>query len=235
MTTFAAAAPGPTTWALLALDLVGVFVFGLSGGLTAVRQRFDLFGVLVLACAAGLGGGVLRDVLIGAVPPVGISDARLFAAACAAGLVTFYLHPRVSRIRRTVTLLDAVGLGVFAVAGTYKALELGTSVLAAVVVGLLTGIGGGAIRDLLSGHVPEVLEQSELYATPAVLGAIAFAAAWRLDVVSPPVTVACVVLVVVVRIWALRFKVLAPTPRTPRDVGPFGDGAGDGADGPETP
>lgn len=201
---------------LLVLDLVGVFVFGLSGGLAAVRRGFDIFGVLVLACSAGLGGGVLRDVLIGAVPPVNISDPRLVGAACAAGVVTFFLHPRVSRIRRTVLLLDAVGLGVFAVAGTYKALELGAPVLAAVIVGVITGIGGGAIRDLLCGEVPAVLGRSELYATPALLGAVALAVAWKVDAVTPPVTVACVAAVVAVRVWALRFRVTAPTPRPPQ-------------------
>lgn len=124
--------------ALLTLDLVGVFVFALSGGLAAVRHRFDLFGVLVLACCAGLGGGVLRDVLIGAVPPVGVSDPRLVAAACAAGLVTFWLHPRVGVLRRSVLVLDALGLGVFVVAGTLKALVLGAPLTSAVLVGVLT-------------------------------------------------------------------------------------------------
>jgi uncharacterized membrane protein YeiH len=200
-------------WPLLVLDLVGVFVFALSGGLAAVRKRFDLFGVLVLACAAGLGGGVLRDVLIGAVPPVGISDSRLVAAACTGGLVTFVWHPRLSRIRRAVLLLDALGLGVFAIAGTLKALELGTSTLAAVLVGVLTGAGGGAIRDLLSGEVPQVLVRGELYATPALLGAALFAAAYGSGVEGPVPTAACVVLVVVVRVLSMRFRLQAPAPR----------------------
>ena len=95
--------------AQLALDLVGVFVFALSGGLVAVKKRFDLFGVLVLACAAGLGGGILRDLLIGDIPPVGISDWRLLSAATVAGLVTFFFHPGVERITRFVRVLDAVG------------------------------------------------------------------------------------------------------------------------------
>ena len=201
----------PTT--LLVLDLVGVFVFALSGGLAAVRHRLDLFGVLVLSCCAGLGGGVLRDVLIGAVPPVGISDGRLVATACAAGLVTFVLHPRMGRLRRAVLLLDAAGLGLFVVAGTLKALESGTSVLAAVVVGMITGIGGGVVRDMLTGQVPEVLAQTELYATPALLGAAAFALAWKADVAGPAVTVAAVLAVVGVRLFALRFKITAPVPR----------------------
>ena len=197
---------------LLLLDLLGVFVFGLSGALVAVRQRFDLFGVLVLACCAGLGGGVLRDVLIGAVPPVGISDARLVGAACAAGLVTFVLHPRLAGIRRAVLLLDAVGLGVFVVAGTLKALELGMPMLTAVLVGMITGIGGGVVRDLLSGQVPEVLAQTELYATPALLGALVFALAWRADLAGPANAVAVAVLVFALRVFALRFKVTAPVP-----------------------
>ncbi len=198
---------------LLVLDLVGVFVFALSGGLAAVRQRFDLFGVLVLACCAGLGGGVLRDVLIGAVPPVGISDPRLIGACCAAGLVTFALHPRLAAIRRVVLVLDAAGLGLFVVAGTLKALELGTPVLTAVLVGALTGVGGGVVRDLLTGQVPEVLARTELYATPALLGALAYALLWRADLGGPAAAGGVVLMVFLTRVFALRFTVTAPVPR----------------------
>ena len=109
----------------LALDLVGVFVFALSGGLVAVKKRLDLFGVLVLAAAAALGGGIMRDVLIGDMPPVGISDWRLVGAAAVAGLVTFLFHPGVERISRFVRVLDAAGLAIFAVGGSLKALGAG--------------------------------------------------------------------------------------------------------------
>jgi uncharacterized membrane protein YeiH len=206
-----AAAP----WLLLALDLLGVFVFALSGGLAAVRQRFDVVGVLVLAVAAGLGGGMLRDVLIGAVPPVGISDWRLLSAAAAAGIITFLFHPRLSRIARAVTLLDALGLGLFAVAGTLKALELGTTALTAVVVGVLTAVGGGAVRDLLAGGPPRVLVEREFYAIPAILGAVVYASLWSAGLVSPLVTWGCVVLTVTVRMLALRLNWQAPAPRPP--------------------
>ncbi len=126
----------------LLLDLLGVFAFGLSGGLVAVRKRLDLFGVLVLAGATALGGGVLRDLLIGAIPPVGISDWRLIAAALTAGLVTFVYHPGVERLSRLVKVLDAVGLAVFAVGGALIALAMpGIPPLAAIIVGTLTAVG----------------------------------------------------------------------------------------------
>lgn len=205
----AAAAP----WVLLALDLLGVFVFALSGGLAAVRQRFDVVGVLVLAVAAGLGGGILRDLLIGAVPPVGISDWRLLSAAAAAGIITFWFHPRLSRIAGAITLLDAVGLGLFAVAGTLKALELGTTALTAVVVGVLTAVGGGAVRDLLAGGPPRILVERELYAIPAIIGALAYASLWSTGLGSPLITWGCVALTVAVRMLALRLNWQAPAPR----------------------
>jgi uncharacterized membrane protein YeiH len=204
-----------TAWPLLALDLLGVFVFGLSGGLVAVRKRFDVLSVLILAAAAGLGGGVLRDVLIGAVPPVGISDWRLLAAACAAGLITFFFHPRVSRIEPAVLLLDAAGLGLFAIAGTLKALELGTTPLTAVIVGVLTGVGGGVLRDLLAGDPPRLLAEREWYATPALLGAAAYAAAWTADAAGPPTAAACVVLITILRILGLTRGWQVPAPSGP--------------------
>lgn len=209
----AQASAGP--WPLLALDLLGVFVFGLSGGLAAARKGFDALALLMLAAAAGLGGGIVRDVLIGAVPPVGISDGRLMGAACAAGAVTFFFHHRVARLERAVLVLDAAGLGLFAVAGTLKALQLGTTPLTAVVVGVVTGVGGGVLRDLLAGDVPRLFAHSEWYATPALLGAVLFAAAWSAGVEHPGVTWGCVLLVVVLRILALRRNWQVPVPRRP--------------------
>jgi uncharacterized membrane protein YeiH len=206
-----------TTWPLLALDVLGVFVFGLSGGLAAVRKGFDVLAVLMMAAAAGLGGGVVRDVLIGAVPPVGVSDGRLLAAACAAGLLTFFFHPRVSRIEPAVLVLDAAGLGLFAVAGTLKALELGTTPLTAVLVGVLTGVGGGVLRDLLAGDPPRLLAEREWYATPAVLGATAFAAAWTAGLDGPVTTWSCVGLIATLRILGLARGWQVPAPPSTRD------------------
>jgi len=203
----------PPDVALLLLDLLGVFAFALSGGLVAVRKAFDIFGVLVLAVTAGLGGGVLRDVLIGATPPVGITDWRLFGAACAAGLVTFAFHASVRRTEWLIGILDAVGLGFFAVAGSLKALELDLAPLTAVIVGVLTGVGGGIIRDLLAGEVPHILAHRELYAIPAFIGTIAYVAAWNAGLVDAFTAAAAALLITALRLAAVRWDWRAPAPR----------------------
>jgi uncharacterized membrane protein YeiH len=195
----------------LALDLVGVFAFALSGGLVAVKKGLDLFGVLVLAGAAALGGGVLRDLLIGHIPPVGISDWRLLACAVVAGLVTFVYHPGVERISRFVRVLDAAGLAVFAIGGSLKALGAGMDPLTAVFVGGITAIGGGMIRDVLAGQVPEVLRR-EMYALPAILGSALIVTAHHFDFIGPVVIWGCVALVFAVRMVAVVLDVHAPKP-----------------------
>ena len=199
--------------ALLVLDLLGVFAFALSGGLVAIRKRFDILGVVVLSATAGLGGGVLRDLLIGAIPPVGVSDWRLVTAACAAGLVTFAFHPSVRRTEAFVRVLDAVGLGFFAVAGALKALEMGMAPLTAVIVGVLTGVGGGMIRDLLADEVPHVLAHRELYAIPAFVGTIGYVAAWSAGLDDPFTAMAAAVLITGLRLAAIRWDWRAPAPR----------------------
>jgi uncharacterized membrane protein YeiH len=156
---------------LLVLDLIGTFVFALSGASAGLRHRLDLFGVLVLSFAAALAGGITRDVLIGAVPPVGISDWRYIAAALTAGIVFFIWDSTVVRLRMTILLLDAAGLGLFAVTGTLKALKYHLGPGTAVLLGVLTGVGGGVLRDVLVSEVPTILGRSELYAVAALCGA----------------------------------------------------------------
>ena len=196
----------------LLLDLVGVFAFALSGGLVAVRKRLDLFGVLVLAGATGLGGGVLRDLLIGLIPPIGISDWRLVATALVAGLVTFVYHPGVERLGRLVKVLDAVGLALFAVGGALLALARpGIPPLAAIIVGTLTAVGGGALRDVLVGQVPEVLRR-ELYALPALLGSTIVVVAYELNLISPFVVWGAAALVFGIRMVAVVLHLNAPQP-----------------------
>jgi uncharacterized membrane protein YeiH len=155
---------------LVVLDMAGIFAFAISGGLVGVRKGLDIFGVLVLAAATGLGGGFLRDLLIGAVPPAALVDWRYLAVPVVAGLVTFWFHPALGRMERLVGVFDAFGLGLFCVAGALKALDYGLGPVPAALLGTLTAVGGGVVRDLLAGRVPVVL-RSELYATPALVGA----------------------------------------------------------------
>ena len=201
----------------LALDLVGVFVFALTGGLVAVKKGLDLFGVLVLAAAAALGGGIMRDVLIGDTPPVGISDWRLVGAAVVAGLVTFLFHPGVERISRFVRVLDAAGLATFAIGGSLKALGAGTDPLAAILVGGITAVGGGIVRDVLAGQVPEVLRR-EMYALPALFGSTLLVAAHHFDLISPFTIWTCVAIVFVIRMAAVILDVHAPKPLRTGDL-----------------
>jgi uncharacterized membrane protein YeiH len=151
------------------LDWIGTLVFALSGGLLGVRKEFDLFGVLFLSFVVAVAGGIIRDVLIGAVPPVAITEIHYFLIAICGGVVTFYWYPRVASLRHQILLFDAVGLGLFAVTGAQKAIEHGINPLMAALLGMLTGIGGGMTRDVLAGDTPFVL-RSELYAVAALAG-----------------------------------------------------------------
>ena len=152
------------------LDLAGIFVFAISGALVAVRKDLDVFGVLVLAGTTGLGGGFLRDVLIGATPPAALADWRYLLVPVAAGLLTFWFHSALGRMERQVNVFDAFGLALFCVTGAVKALEYGLGPVPAALMGMVTGIGGGMARDVLAGRVPSVF-RGELYATPALAGA----------------------------------------------------------------
>lgn len=181
---------------LVVLDLLGIFVFALSGGLVAVRKGMDIFGVLVLAGTTGLGGGFLRDVLIDATPPAALEDWRYLIVPVAAGLVTFVFHPRLAqrRAERVVTFFDAAGLGLFCVTGALKALDYGLGPVPAALMGMVTGIGGGMARDVLAGRVPAIFS-SELYATPALAGAVwavlAQRADWNIWLVAVPGVMIC--------------------------------------------
>jgi uncharacterized membrane protein YeiH len=158
---------------LLVLDLIGTFVFALSGAVAGVKERLDLFGVLVLSFAAASAGGIMRDLLIGAVPPGAISDWRYLGVSLLAGLVIFFWFPRSERLHKLANLVlifDGAGLAVFAVAGTQKALGYGLNPVMCALLGMLTGIGGGMLRDTLLAQVPTVL-RSELYAVAALVGA----------------------------------------------------------------
>lgn len=185
------------------LDFIGTFAFAISGGLVAVRHRLDLFGVLVLSFAAATAGGIVRDLLLGATPPTSLVDWRYLAVSILAGLLTFYRHAQVERMRNPVQLFDAVGLGLFAVLGANKALAAGLGPVGAVMLGILTGVGGGIARDVLVAQVPNVLRR-ELYAVAALAGALVVVAGNALALPTAPVAVVGAVSSFALRWLAIR-------------------------------
>jgi uncharacterized membrane protein YeiH len=169
---------------LLHVDLAGTAIFALEGALAAIHAQLDFFGVMVLSFVTALAGGVIRDVLIGAVPPASLRDWRYATTAFIAGSGAFFFYRLVAGIPGGVlTVLDAAGLGLFAVAGTQKALDFRMPSLIAVLLGTITGVGGGTVRDVLLAQVPTVL-RSEVYATAALAGSVLMVAMRRWDL--PP-------------------------------------------------
>jgi len=196
---------------LLVLNLAGTFAFGLSGGLAGVRERLDLFGVVVLAVVVGLAGGITRDLLIG-VPPATFRDWRYLAVAGGAGLVTFLAHPLLRRIRRPIDVLDAAGLAVFCVTGARAALDHGLGAAPAVVLGAITGIGGGILRDLLVGQIPVVLREG-LYAIPALAGAAIVVGAAAAGASGPAAAIIGAAVCFVIRLAGLMLGLNIPRAR----------------------
>ncbi len=185
-----------------ALDLGATFVFAISGATQGVRRRLDLFGVLVVAWAAGVAGGIARDLLIGAVPPAAIAEPRYFAVTIAAGLVGFYGSRQIGRLKTPVQLFDAAGLCLFAVTGTDKALAYGLHPFVAAILGMITCIGGGVARDLLTREIPTVL-RSELYAVAALAGAGTVSVGHVLGLPAEPVALFGAALCLFLRLMSL--------------------------------
>lgn len=189
---------------LVTLDLAGTFVFAISGATVGVRQRLDLFGVLVLSIAAATAGGITRDVLIGDVPPAALLDWRYLATACFAGLVTFYRYPVVERLHHPVQIFDAAGLALFAVSGAWKALSFELAPVTAILLGMVSGIGGGMLRDMLVAQIPVVL-RAELYAVAALAGASVVVIGDWLELPHVPVLLSGALLSFGLRFVAIRF------------------------------
>jgi uncharacterized membrane protein YeiH len=194
---------------LLVADLIGVAVFAASGASAAVAKRLDLFGVAFVGFAAALGGGIVRDLVIDAVPPLAFADWRYAFTAVVASIAIFWLHPQLTRLRRTVLVLDAAGLGLFTVTGTLKALDAGAPAVGACLIGMLSAVGGGVIRDLLTAEIPVVL-QRDIYAVVALGGAVTVTVLeWSGGRGALPMA-AVAVLMTAVRLVALRRRWAAP-------------------------
>ena len=195
----------------LALDLTGTFAFALNGALTAIRvARLDVVGVVTLGMVTALGGGILRDTLIDSLPPATFSDWRYLAVAAAGSLVAFAFGHRLGRLSTPILVMDAAGLSLFAVSGALKALDFGVGPTQAVILGAVTAVGGGTLRDVLIGRIPVVL-RSELYAIPALVGAVVLVVAVELGSGGVPAAVGAAALCFGIRVLGLRFGLHAPT------------------------
>lgn len=210
---------GGTAGWLLAADLVGVAVFAASGATAAVAKRLDLFGVAFVGFVAALGGGIVRDILLGHTPPTAFLSWPYALVAAGASLAMFWLHPQWGRLRKTVLVLDAAGLGLFTVTGTLAALAAHVPPVGSCIVGMITGIGGGLGRDLLTGEIPNVLRR-EIYAVASLLGAVAVVLLDRAGLARPPLLLLAALLVFGLRLVALRRRWSAPTPRGGLPAGP---------------
>lgn len=197
---------------MLVAELVGTAVFAASGASAAVGKRLDLFGVVVIGVLCALGGGAIRDVLIGA-DLLLLTDWRYPLVALVASLFVFWFHPALSRMRSTMLVLDAAGLALFTVVGTQKGLDFDLAVYSACIVGVLSGIGGGILRDILSQEIPAVLRE-DFYAMAAAVGAIIVAVGTRWESVIGHWTLAltAIAAIFVVRLLAIRYRWRAPKP-----------------------
>ena len=211
----------PTDPVLLVLDLVGTFAFALNGALTAVRTaHLDIVGVITLGIITAVGGGIIRDVLLGALPPATFVDWRYLAVAAGGGLIAFLFSRWLARFSIPIDVLDAAGLSLFTVTGASKALQLGVGPAQAILLGAMTGVGGGTVRDVLIRQVPSVLSRG-LYAIPALVGAalvVAAASGGVHHVRGVPIALIAAGVCFLIRIVGLLFSLDAPKPPgTPSD------------------
>jgi uncharacterized membrane protein YeiH len=198
----------------LALDLTGTFAFALNGALTALKlARLDIVGVVTLGMFTALGGGMIRDILLDALPPATFNDWRYLTVAALGGLVAFAFGRGLERLATPILVLDAAGLSLFAVSGALKALDLGVGAAQAVILGAVTAVGGGTLRDVLIREIPAVLTAG-LYAIPALLGACLLVGADRAGVADLPAAVAGAALCFAVRMVGVHFGIDAPGPPT---------------------
>ena len=205
---------------LLALDLTGTFAFAVNGALTAIRvARLDIVGVLTLGIITAIGGGIIRDVLIDRLPPATFSDWRYLAVAAGGGLVAFVAGHRLDRLSMPITVLDAAGLSLFAVTGAAKALGAGLGPVQAVLLGAITGVGGGTVRDVLIRQVPSVLTTG-LYAIPALVGATITVVVLRLGVYGIATAIVAAAVCFAIRMIGVRYGINAPSPHNRPDEDP---------------
>ncbi|MBW3083534.1 trimeric intracellular cation channel family protein [Bifidobacterium phasiani] len=201
----------------LAIEYIAILCCGMVGGLSAIRKGYDLFAILITAWLTALGGGIVRDVMLGAIPPVGIADKGFVLTALASGVLVALIHPEVDRLKWSMLTIDAIAVGLFAVNGTEKAMLYGTSGMTAVFMGMFTALAGGLIRDMLINEVPVVIRDKHWYAVPSAAGCVLTVFVCKgveAGLVSYTMEIVCdvciVVLVVAMRLLSVKFNIMLP-------------------------
>lgn len=201
----------PAHTALTVLELLGIYVFATSGALMAIQKNFDAVGILILAELTALGGGILRDLIIGDTPPAAFTNVAYLLVPVLAAAVTFFAHPVVERLTPTMLVFDAAGLGLFCVTGTLKALDYGLGSLQSVMLGVLTAVGGGVLRDITARETPALVQvDTDLYSIPAAAGSVIVVAAYHTVLPMSVVAVGAAMLVFLLRVLAMRWHWTAP-------------------------
>lgn len=201
-----------TSTLLLVLDIVGIAVFAVAGALTGIEKRLDIFGVIFLSGITALGGGFMRDVLLGASPVAGLHDWRYIVTPATVGLIVFYVHPTLAKLRRALLLVDAAGMGLFAVAGARKAIDYGLGPVGSCVIGMITAIGGGILRDVLVSEIPSILHK-EIYATAALIASILVVTGDRVSFNNVATAIISIAVAFTIRVLSVWRKWSAPSPR----------------------
>lgn len=187
------------------LDLTGSFVFAISGAVAAKQRGLDLFGICAIAFTVACGGGIIRDLCIGAIPPAGLMNFQYLVAAIVAAGMTVGLYPLVQRLNHPVLFFDALGLSLFAVTGAQKSLAFGHNAEVAVLLGITTAVGGGVLRDVLLNRVPVILEK-EIYASAALIGSLIVVLGHYLKWISSDwISIIALVVCFGLRLLALRY------------------------------
>lgn len=202
----------------LVIDLVGVFFFAVSGCLVAAQKDFDIVGSVLLGSLTGIGGGVLRDLVLGRLP-LAFAEPIYLAPPVAAAVVVFFLMPAVQKLHRTLLLFDAAGLALFCITGTVTALGYGVHPVSAALLGTTTAIGGGLLRDTVANVRPQLFDRHDIYALPAMVGAGAAAALWTLGMLTTASGAGVAIVVFALRVLALRFRWRVPLAAASRHRG----------------
>ena len=203
---------------LLSLELLGTFAFALNGALTAAQvARLDIIGVLTLGVITAVGGGIIRDLLIGSIPPEALTTWLFLTVAALGALAVFFLSARLVRFKSIIVLLDAAGLSLFCVTGATKALAFGLGPAQGALLGMIAAVGGGTLRDMLIGRMPPILSTG-LYAIPALIGATLAVIAVRAGLYGLPAAIVAVAACFVIRMLGVRYNLNAPAMRPPSDT-----------------